>query len=1031
MRQPRSALRRAISLIAAVALVTTLVTAGIAPALALTVNRPAAAPAAAAVFAPPASTQFDIDGFLQTATLGGPGTGPGIGAHQGGQLTVNGQVVTVPSETIVIEPANALTWAELFTGAPAGYAPTQTGMALADLPLPPYTYEVHVVGNRVGDTYIAGLIDIAQVGLNSGAGYINDINYATGEFRVGGIIGSSTTGARVQLNDPLGRFGRVVSADPRFTVDADNPTVAAATGFPMCIPRTDPAGLAPDALCPESNRPSDGAGGFSISFQMADPSTQPGPDGILGTADDVPYLGGALDPRIQVPMEVGDYVNFAGTLINDAGGSFVSAHTVGNNAAIYTVRGTNPAYVATEVTLMGTGGLTVIGAGEAAIRTRFEGMTTDPSRRIHLYGIDVNPLTGATTDRDWGFIGVDQGPAGSPPGAVKGRWRFRPPCLAFGSIPTKPDKECVVGPDGIFLPPTREMRAVIEGQQTQVPGSGTELPSANGIFYGQYHAPILEYIFPENIPGTPIVPNNFEAFPFLACGGYTSAGGTLAAQLNPWPGAATPVCAAAPVASAGGPYTVGSGATVTLAGSATGSTPLTFAWTASAGTLSDASIANPVFTAPLVAADTPVNLSLTVTNSVGTSTSTAIVTVSTALAPTVAPIVPSAVESGASGTFAVTGSDPNVPASLPLTFHVTQTTGPVLTSLTVASSGPSAGNVSFTAPTGVLTPTDVTIDVTATNTAGVASAASTATVTITPAAAVCVAPVASTGGPYTVNSGSTVTLAGSATGSTPLTFAWTASAGTFSDATLANPVFTAPAVTVDTPVNISLAATNSCLGGSTNTATSTITVKASLPPTVAHVNPVSVFTGNNGTFTLSGSDPNTPAKLPLHFIVTQAGAPALLNLLTTDNPPTGATVTFRAPSLPVNQVLPTVINLTITATNSLGQVSAPEFTTVTVKQNPDVVNITNAEYRTGQQRLVMTATSSVISPDLILTLQPYVTSTGTTFTPTPLIVFTNAGNGLYNLTAVGVPQPAAGASLTVKSNLNGISPAHALDRLRK
>ena len=50
---------------------------------------------ASAAFVPPVSTQFDITGFLQAATLGGPGAG----AHQGGTLTVNGQIVTVPAET--------------------------------------------------------------------------------------------------------------------------------------------------------------------------------------------------------------------------------------------------------------------------------------------------------------------------------------------------------------------------------------------------------------------------------------------------------------------------------------------------------------------------------------------------------------------------------------------------------------------------------------------------------------------------------------------------------------------------------------------------------------------------------------------------------------------------------------------------------------------------------------------------------------------------------------------------------------------
>ena len=82
----------------------------------------------------PASSQFDITGFIQSATLGGPGSGPGVGAHQGGFITINGHLVTVPSETIVILPANALTWQELFAQAPAPYTGVATGMALTDMP---------------------------------------------------------------------------------------------------------------------------------------------------------------------------------------------------------------------------------------------------------------------------------------------------------------------------------------------------------------------------------------------------------------------------------------------------------------------------------------------------------------------------------------------------------------------------------------------------------------------------------------------------------------------------------------------------------------------------------------------------------------------------------------------------------------------------------------------------------------------------------------------------------------------------------
>ena len=161
----------------------------------------------------PPSTQFDIVGFLQEATVTNAGD-----AHSGGTLRVNGHTVTVPRETIVILPANALTWQELFATAPSPYTGVATGMALADVPAPLTTYEVHVVGNRVGDTYIAGLVNISQQDLNSGAGFINFIDYATGEMRVGGqivvdgagnpVLSATNPGARVRINDPVGRYGR-------------------------------------------------------------------------------------------------------------------------------------------------------------------------------------------------------------------------------------------------------------------------------------------------------------------------------------------------------------------------------------------------------------------------------------------------------------------------------------------------------------------------------------------------------------------------------------------------------------------------------------------------------------------------------------------------------------------------------------------------------------------------------------------------------------------------------------------------------
>jgi hypothetical protein len=496
-----------------------------------------------------------------------------------------------------------------------------------------------------------------------------------------------------------------------------------------------------------------------------------------------------------------------------------------NNVAIFTWPGTNPAYVATEVTIIGTGGLTVIGAGEAAIRTRFEGMSTDPTRNVHLYGMDLDPLTGAVSDRDWGTIGVDPGP---PTGAVKGRWRFRPPCTTT----TATDKACTPPPAGTFLPPTREVRAVIEGAWDPT----VNATFANGLIAGQYHAPILEYIFPENIPGSPIVENNFNTIPFLAQGGYTSSAGTLAGQLSPWPSSATPApaCTAA-VAGAGGPYTVPSGGTVTLAGNATGTGPFSYLWTAPAqGSLSSLTVSNPVFTAPLVAAQTSVTVQLSVTGACGSSTATATITVSGAAAPTANAVGPITVFSSAAGSVAVTGSDP---------------------------------------------------------------------------------------------------------------------------------------------------------GG-----------------------------------------------LPLTFSVVQAGAPALTGLAVQSTGASSATISFTAPVLPIGQVTSTSVTLTITAQNSAGVTSAPVTATVTVKPLPDAVLISTTEYRTSKQRLIVNATSSVVSPNVVLTLQPYVTISGTTFDPSLLgNVFTNNGGGLYILTLVGAPEPAVppATPLVVISNLGGQSPPHGLDKIRQ
>src|SRR4051812_14508893 len=70
----------------------------------------------------------------------------------------------------------------------------------------------------------------------------------------------------------------------------------------------------------------------------------------------------------------------------------------------------------------------------------------------------------------------------------------------------------------------------------------------------------------------------------------------------------------------------------------------------------------------------------------------------------------------------------------------------------------------------------------------------------------------------------------------------------------------------------------------------------------------------------------------------------------------------------------------------------------------------------------------VISPNVVLALQPYLTVTGATYDPS-WVSFTNTGGGQYTLTLVGVPEPAVppATPIQVRSNLGGVSPPFGLD----
>jgi len=831
--------------------------------------------------AAPVPAQFDITGFIQEATLDSAGTICRAGDPRlaGGTLRVNDTVVIVPCNTVLQMPAATLAWQELFSLAPrdiglplgANGIPSQTGLALTDTVTMPLatkysngrlpSYEAHVQGNIVDGRYIAGLIFLSQQNLNIGQGTITAIDYHNGELLIASS-GPNPSSARVKINDPLGRFGLAHGApgssaalieptyDQRFSVDADSPTIHAATGYPMCIPRSNPFVDGDDPLCPQANRPRSpdcaslptpfpafalpAAGQFCRSFVMPPPAR--------GSCTPAPGYSCPPDATQQAPFVVGDFIDFQGTLKFDSKGPYISAHTIVGHIGIYTSPGTMPAYAAIEMELQGTAALPMANLPqESTSRIKIEGFTTDPTSLVDIYAIDVDPLTGATSDR---LLGIAN-PSGPP---VVGRFRFLPAA-------------------GAFLPPPREFR-VVSRTLCGDPSQPCRMPSApqtyaNGLIAGQYHAPNFEFIFPENtILGTAVVPANFQDFVFLFCGSgpltTPTAGATppLVGQLDPTPWAAPmpdpmfawklcptarrisatgATAARAPIANATAtPTSASAGQLVGLSALAssdpnTPAQPLSFVWTQTGGpavVLAGANTATPSFSAPNVAAPTTLSFTVVVTNTVPLS---AIATVSLSVFPsavTVTPTVtgapiavatatPTSATPGQSVSLSAQGSsDTNTPAQ-PLTFLWTQTGGPAVT-----LSGANTASASFSAPN-VTVATTLSFSVAVTNTLSLTSIA-TVSLSVSPPAA---PPSLTFFAPTSALAGSVVNMIG--TVSDGATFKWTQTTGplvTLTGADTLTPSFTAP--TGPSSITFSLTATS--VAGASVSLSRTIAVNADL-----------------------------------------------------------------------------------------------------------------------------------------------------------------------------------------------------------
>lgn len=610
----------------------------------------------------------------------------------GGWIQVNGITVRVPANTVLEFPANTITWEETFEFNSTGVA-GETGMALADTVRLPGTYEATIQGNIVNGQYISGLIFLSQQSVMGFQGFIEGFDYANGIAII--------NGQRVQIDDPAAKFSAGYPSwdpkylqDSRFSVDENNPTIKTETAYPMCIPRTDPL-VADDPLCPQRNRPKDAVGGVSRIFTM-DPVIDPvtGLPPVFYNADPLQV---PTDPTVFAPLAVGDWVDVGGEILLDGEGkAYILAHTITANVGIFTFPGTDPAYVSIDVLLEGTGGTeNPAFPQEAGIRTRVEGFTTDETRGVDVFAIDID-CNGVQTPRIPFFAANFPADPGPPFGAVRGRWRFRPN-------------------GGNFMPAAMVLGAAVSGGNLQVVN-----PTLN-ILTEQYQAPNFEFIFAENLGiGTAPVSNNFRDIPFLVNGigpwppadnilqgqfsnpnGFSN---QVIGQLNPFPDA-TPIattCVTGGVtaqATAVGDWFVGTvgnkpapvalGTVVSLTAAGSNPTNGPFLWEQIVNpgnpvvTITNANAATATFVAPVVGSPTNLTFRLTVggNNTTLAGFANVIVPIDTAPAGT-APVLTATsapgnpVASGAAVTLNVASLDP---AGGTVTYVWTAPAGIVLT----------------------------------------------------------------------------------------------------------------------------------------------------------------------------------------------------------------------------------------------------------------------------------------------------------------------------------------------------------------
>jgi hypothetical protein len=154
------------------------------------------------------------------------------------------------------------------------------------------------------------------------------------------------------------------------------------------------------------------------------------------------------------------------------------------------------------------------------LSSRIVGFVTDPTQLVDIYAADI--VNGVEVDRLLGFALPNPGVAGPLPGS--------PPKGPVGRFVFEVDKTDL-------QPTTRVYLAQSEHGQVQVPNqtkiqANTIVPLEGGLMSGQYHAPMFGFIYPDPVPGFPVIPNNFNSQDFLRLG---EGGNPSSGPLIPFP----------------------------------------------------------------------------------------------------------------------------------------------------------------------------------------------------------------------------------------------------------------------------------------------------------------------------------------------------------------------------------------------------------------------------------------------------------------------------------------------------------------